>query len=370
MNFIFFYIISFFYIYFLYFLIIFIIIYSKEWILKIKKNLIIFLLIIFSFSLPLVKMAIFEKGASRMQELIGIKKEKVEEIVRLERYGSIAPAKIRVIMHNKVIVWLREIKNNYLEHFSLNFWYLYGDNSLRYFTGNMGMFYLFELPFLILGFSFLLKEKTKEAIFFLGWILLAPIPAALVGRSFAVRSLAILPAPFVFVSAGIYHFWQKFKELKLKNVALIILFCGFMFALGSYLLRYHLDYPAYAATWWGWENKVAIDYAKEHENEYEKIFISDYYTGTTLAFAFYEKLDPLFYRQSLANPLTFGGNHQFIKFGKFYIGSFALEEKNKRQKIIPEKSLYIAGPMEPDGQAVITSPDDGRILFKIHDTLR
>jgi hypothetical protein len=262
---------------------------------------------------------------------------------------------------------MREFKNNYFEHFSLNFWYIYGDNSLRYFTGNMGMFYLFELPFLIFGILFLIKEKRNAAIFFLGWMLIAPVPAALVGRPFAVRSLAMLPAPFIFVSYGIYKFYQVMTKKDLRNLSLVILFIGFSLSISSWFLRYHLDYPAYGTDWWGWENKVAIEFAKKNENDYEKIFISDYYTGTTLAYAFYQQLDPTFYRERLNNPVNFNG-HQFINFGKFYIGSFALDQASAIKKIIPPHSLYIAGPLEEEGQSVIKSPADGRALFKIHKT--
>lgn len=342
----------------------FLIFYNRNWILKQKRNLVIFFLILFVLCLPLVKMAIFERGNSRLQKLLSLQNEKIAQAVNLERRGSLAPNQFRLLMHNKVIVWFREVKNNYLEHFSLNFWYLYGDNSLRYFLGNMGMFYLFELPFLIWGIFSLWKEKRKVAIFFLGWILLAPLPTSLVGRSFALRSLTMLPAPFVFVAAGLDQFWQKMGQLGLKRLAFLILFFGFLTSLGSYLLRYYLDYPAYAATWWGFENKAAIACAKKYENDFEKIFISDYYTGTTLALAFYEKLDPRVYQQALAQPLVFSG-HQFIKFGKFYIGSFALDKPEFKEKI-PENSLYLAGPMEMNGQAVITSPADNHDLFKIH----
>lgn len=350
------------------FFVVFLIIYSRDWLFRVKKYLLLFLLLITILSLPLVKMTLLSKGATRMQELMGMKKTKVEEIVNRERYGSVAPRSLRILLHNKAVIWAREFKNNYLEHLSLNFWYLYGDNSLRYFTGNMGMFYLFELPFFAWGLWFLLAKKTKAAIFFLGWILLAPIPAALVGRSFAIRSLAMLPAPLVFTAAGISQFWQMMTKIKRKKLAWLILVIGFSASLGTYLARYYLDYPAYAATWWGWENKVAIDYAKNHEKEYEKIFISDYYTGTTMAFAVYEQIDPLDYRRALKNPVVFGGDHHFVKFGKFYFGSFGLDEKDLQEKIIPEKSLYIAGPMEPEGEAKIVAPDDGRVLFKIHDT--
>jgi len=172
---------------------------------------------------------------------------------------------------------MRLVKNNYLEHLSPNFWYIYGDNSLRYFTGNMGMFYLFEMPFWQLVCIFLSKIK-KAGIFTIGWILLAPIPASLVGRSFAVRSISMLPAPFFIAGYGLYKFTAFFKRPKTAIAASLVVSLVAVFFMGSLLIRYYLEYPVYAATWWGWENKKAIDYAKEREAKYDKIFISDFYT--------------------------------------------------------------------------------------------
>ena len=129
-----------------------------------------------------------------------------------------------------------------------------------------------------------------------------------------------------------------------------------------------MEYPLYAATWWGWENKAALDYAKMREDDYNMIFISDFYSGITLADAVYNSLDPLSYRQAKEAPVVLADNRHLVKIGKYYFGSLDLNESRLKEKILPSDSLYIGRPEEPGGEDEIRAPDDGRLLFVVHDT--
>ncbi|OGG16330.1 hypothetical protein A3D78_06890 [Candidatus Gottesmanbacteria bacterium RIFCSPHIGHO2_02_FULL_39_14] len=328
----------------------------------------IFIVIFLILTLPMIKLTFFGGGLSRFKKLNDSVSLVITQTVNRERNASLLPLNWRIILHNKATVWLRIFKNNYLEHFSLNFWYLYGDNSLRYFLGNMGMFYLYEMPFLFLGIIYIIKNNGPLAYFLLGWLLLAPLPASLVGRSFAVRSLSILPAPFVFVAAGISFFTLYIRKKIYKFIFIGGLTAAVVCMLGITLVKYYFEYPVYAATWWGWENKAALDYARARESLYDNIFISDYYTGATLAFAVYNRYDPRAFRQAINNPVTLGDNRRFIKLGKYYFGSLDLDPVRLSQNIIPPKSLYIGRPEEPDSSKTINAPDDGRVIFKIYKT--
>ncbi|OGG16154.1 hypothetical protein A3D05_04620 [Candidatus Gottesmanbacteria bacterium RIFCSPHIGHO2_02_FULL_40_24] len=332
------------------------------------KNVALFLILIFILSLPLIKLTFFGQGLSRFNKLNETVSQAIIQTVNNERKASNLPHSVRPFFHNKATVWLRFVKNNYLEHFSLNFWYIYGDNSLRYFLGNMGMFYLFEMPFFILGLVTVYARHKNLFYFLSGWLLLAPVPASVVGRSFAVRSLSMLPVPFIFVAAGIDQMTSFIKNRPSRKIFILTLTMVTVTSIGAVLIRYYLEYPVYAATWWGWENKAAIDYAKARENKYQQIFISDFYTGSTLAYAVYNNFDPLKYRQAVNNPVVMADNRHFIKLGKYYFGSLDLDEKRLSEGTIPKKSLYIGRPEEAASDETINAPDDGRIIFIIHKT--
>ena len=321
-------------------------------------------------SLPLVKLAIFDNGGNRLTWFLKQRLLTASDQATRELATAGGPLIIKRLLHNRYSIVASKIGNDYLEHFSFNFWYIYGDNSLRYFLGNMGMFYLAEMPFLLIGLYMLLRYQPRLAGFIIGWLLLAPIPTALVGRSFAVRSIAMLPAPFMIVGYGILSLidYVKSKYPRQLKLSLLVIVGLFIFSLSNYVLRYHLDYIRYAATWWGWENKAAIDYARAREADYDQIFLSDFYSGMPLALAFYTQADPWVYRQALDHRLTVADGKHVMRLGKYYIGSLDLDEARLKAKFIPPKTLYIARPEEADSPETINAPDDGRLIFKVYHT--
>ncbi len=321
-------------------------------------------------SIPLVKLAIFDSGGHRMIWLMQDRMKQSVQVVTQALYTAQGPPIVRKILHNRYEVFVSKIANDYLEHFSLNFWYLYGDNSLRYFLGNMGMFHILELPFFVTGIYYLLRYRSKAFGLLISWLAIAPIPAALVGRSFAVRSLTMLPAPHIIAAFGVVVVLTAFynKKTLFGIWGLITIVMGFIVSIGWYTARYHFDYPQYGATWWGWENKAALDFAKRRESDYETIFVSDFYTGAPLAYAFYNELDPRIYQHAITNPIKVADDRTVVKIGKYYFGSLDLNAKRVAQGVIPPKTLYIGRPEEVPGQGTIVAPDDHRVLFQIYET--
>ncbi len=332
-----------------------------------RKQLVGFCLTLLLLLLPLIYLSFFENGLARIEKLTGQRETTIIREVELDRISSGGPEFIKKMLHNRPLYWARFIINDYLEQLSINYWYINGDSSLRYFLGHMGMFYLIELPFLVIGFATLWNSYRSTFWLLTGWLLLAPIPAAISGRPFAVRSLAILPAPFFIVASGLQTIWQKLRSNSSKILKLCIVI-GFGISSGYYLVRYHVEYPHYGATWWGWENKAAIDLALKNKDKYDQIFLSNFYSGLDLAFAYYTAQDPSIYAQAKSHPVTLADSREFWKFGKFYIGSLDLDKDRILQNIIPPKSLYIGRPEEADSAETINAPDDGRIIFKIYRT--
>lgn len=340
---------------------------GRKWVFSHKKIVSISLIMVTVLILPLLKMSLFDQGLTRINKLTVTRDERIKKLVIDSRNSVTSPGAVKRLLHNRPIYWAQDVVNDYLEHFSLNFWYLYGDNSLRYFLGQMGMFYLLEMPFLVVGLPLLWKKQP--AFWLIGiWLMLAPIPAAIAGRPFAVRSLALLPAPFFIVAVGLKSVWEMTNKTYLANLLKAAIVSGFALSLGYYLVRYHLEYPTYAATWWGWENKAAIDLALKEQDRYDQIFISNFYTGAELALAYYTTYDPVAYRQAKTEQVTLADGREFVKMGKFYIGSLDIDEKRMFEGILPSRSLYIARPEEVAGNEMIVAPDDKRVLFYIYRT--
>lgn len=342
---------------------------GKDWLLKYKRYVVYFLIVLFLLSFPLIKLAVFDKGLSRIDKLTTATDRRLVKAVTDARNSTRSPEIIKKIVHNRPIYWLREIIQNYFEHFSLTFLYLYGDSSLRYGIGNFGMQYLIELPFLLFGLYYLYASHRKLFIFCLYWLLITPLPAAVVGKPFAVRSLAmVIPLTF-FTSFGMVYVFLHLLCFRFGFVLKTGLIVFFLFSFSFYLIRYHLDYKTYAATWWGWENKAALDLAFREQENYDQIYLSNFYSGMDLAFAYYTAYDPIAFRKAKTNRIIVADGREQIQLGKFYIGSLDIDSVRIGQGVIPSKTLYIGRPEEYDSSENITAPDDGRILFKVYRTL-
>ncbi|RJR30219.1 hypothetical protein C4564_00525 [Candidatus Microgenomates bacterium] len=346
---------------------------QRKWTMQHKKQVAQFFTVFILLSIPLIYASVFSNGLARIEKLTQAREEQIRRQVNLDRNSSQGPEFVEKILHNRPVYWVRNVTQDYIEQFSPQFLFLFGDSSLRYGIGNFGMMYLIELPFLIIGSYILFKNYRSVFYFLLAWVLITPIPAAIVGRPFAVRSLAMLPAIIIIVAFGVASVWSyvlQSNKLKLgwQKVLLSIVIFGFVGSSFFYLVRYHFEYPSQAATWWGWENKQAIDLALKEQDAYDQIFISNFYSGLDLAFAFYTQQEPRALQNARKHPVVMVDNRHFMKFGKFYIGSLDIDGERMQQNIIPENSLYIARPEEYASDERIGAPDDGRVLFYIYRT--
>lgn len=321
--------------------------------------------------MPLVYVSVFDHGLSRIEGLTRLRTEQIATQVIAARNSVGNEGVMLTLFHNKPLYWVRAVINDYLTHFSLDFWYLTGDSSLRYFLGNMGMFYLVELPFLIVGMVALAKRHRQALVFLVGWMLIVPFPAAVSGRPFAVRSLSMLPVPFFIAGLGLMEVHKKLKQVPMywvRNFIVALIVISFGASFGYYLARYHIEYPKYAANWWGGENKAAIDLVLKEQDNYDQVFISNFYTGIDLALAVYTNQDPIAYRYAKNNPVVIADNRHFIQLGKFNIGSFDIDDARLSEGYIPPRSLYIARPEEATSPEAIHATEDGRVLFYIYRT--
>ncbi len=228
---------------------------------------------------------------------------------------------ISKIQYNRRVVYIQTIAANYLLHFGPNFLFLQGDGNPRHGVSGMGLMYLWELPFLIIGLFCLSKINKKIAIIILAWILIAPIPSALsVPSPHALRSLNILPMPQLLVALGIlfiFHRWSKYRKYLLTG---IIVLCVAFFA--RYLHLYYHVTPNLAASSWADGYKQLVAYTATNSSSYDKILVSGHYWQPYIYFLFYTRYDPLSYQKKGSSKgfgkYIFGGtswDHNGIELG-------------------------------------------------------
>lgn len=280
----------------------FLLFFFRKEILKNKKRFLVASLIAFVLFIPLIapfvsaghkekffKTTIF--GYQRPQEYVSlVKKEDRSEIKFL-------------FFHSALFENSWGAVNRYLNHFSPKFLFIEGvSRDLRQLIYNMGLLYLFEIPLILVGINKLLKWKNRENFFILGWLLLAPIPAAITKDLFHARRSLNMIFPLVIISSlGLDTLIDQIKKFGWKFKILVILAStsAFAYFFFYYLVSYYIFTPLRTHKGpGGWQcgYKQLVEYISPIKNQYEKVVVDTTYQGPYIFFLFYEKYPPALYQ--------------------------------------------------------------------------
>lgn len=305
-------------------ILILIIIYRKELFKLSKKYIILAFIVGFIVIFPMLFYTLTDKaalsrasGTSIFASQTELLKTSIRDLERDLKNGS----KLGLIFDNRRVVYAKTIISGYLSHFDLNWLFIKGDNE-RHHAPNMGLLYLFELPFFLLGFYALtfasFDKKTKMLLFL--WILAVPIPASITtGVPHAVRTLNFIPIfPIIsalgFVSALIYI--KKYKVAKISLYALFMLI--FLLNISYYLNQYFVQLNKYDSEYWQYGYKQVVNEINTIGKNYEQIVVSSEgnFDKSYIFFLFYQQYSPIEYqkitKQRPKNPV--GNSSSFDKF--------------------------------------------------------
>jgi 4-amino-4-deoxy-L-arabinose transferase-like glycosyltransferase len=250
-----------------------------------------------------------------------------------------------VLFHNKWVGYAREITSGYLSHYDFNWLFLRGDLP-RHHAPFMGLLYLWELPFLLVGIYclvfFKFPLKTKLLIF--AWFFLAPIPAAITnGVPHAVRTLNFLPTFQIFIAIGLITIFltvNKYKKYYLKY----LLYCAFsvfvLLNISYYLNQYFVQLNYFTSYDWQFGYKQAVGEVAKVQDKYTKIVVSDMapMDQSYIFFLFYLKYPP---KQYQTEENGTGGFREIHTFGKYEFRSIDWEKEAK-----DDKTLYVGIPSD------------------------
>lgn len=333
---------------------------TKEYISTVAKYLVPFGLL----CLPIIYLALFSNGQARFQTINIFSQPAVEGRVVSARSTYASNQLLGKLLENKFTYIFQDFLTYYFENFSGQFWYVAGDSSLRYSMANHGMFYLIELPFFILGFCLLFKQHPRAWLLLTIWLLLAPIPTALVGRAYGLRSIAMLPIPMIFASYGLVQTAQYLQSRQLKKIYITLIAVIFLLSAANWLARYIYFYPVYAQYWYDSAQKEMIEYAKSQEQNYDHIILTRYYGKTEMYYAFYAQVAPSQYQQFSQEKKQIAGE-EMVQFGKYYFGDINPSGRSFNELHLPPNTLIIGSPKFDFSNTSLNAKDDKRLLFKI-----
>lgn len=299
------------------------------------------------------------KGVSIFSDQTQLLKQTTDRLIEDKNNNDF----LGLVLDNRRIVFVKSVVVGYLSHFDFNWLFITGDIA-RHHAPSMGLLYIFELPFLLIGMYCLLfrttfDKKTKLVIFF--WFLAAPIPASITsGVPHAVRTLNFLPTFQVFTAIGIISTLQRIfprsgislreanipPSLKLRRVGkyfkffiVVFIFSFFIFNFLYYVNQYFVQQNYFNSKEWQYGYKQAAEEVKKIGVNFEKIIVSNkpHLDQSYIFFLFYLKYPPQIYQEeSIGASGGFKENHIF---GKFEFRPIVWEKEKKSSNI-----LYIGRP--------------------------
>ena len=274
------------------------------------------------------------------------------------------------IINNRRFIFIPSIIKGYFDHFNFDFLFVHGDGGVQHHAYNMGMLYLWDFPFVILGIIFLLKKIDRRILLLIILFLLAPIPAAIAtGTPHPVRAIAMIPGFQIFSSVGFILILSMIFQKKYKPVGIIIVFliiAALALNIKYYLESYYVTTPIKYGYFWQYGYKEALAYAKENEGKFNNIIMTYEYDQPYIYYLFYNKIDPGWYQKNW----DYNKNGAIDRF-KRVIGKYTFRNIDYSKDVNLQKSLLIGAPKEiPDNAKVVKTIEylDGKVAFKIVKT--
>lgn len=266
-----------------------------------RKRLIATTIITFSILIiPLCVNIIFGHAADRYQAFSIFTNQEIVGKINLMRSYPNTTALVEKIFHNKPIEWVKKIAQNYTAAFSPQFLFIHGDVTFRHSLHEVGQFFWFQLPLILFGLYYSIKNlRHKQNLFWLGWLLIAPLSSSLTidGAYHATRLFFMVIPLSVFSAYGGLIIIKKLSKIKKKSIflfgflALLIFLIPLMEFL-HYQHYYWKHYPFDSWRWWHWGYKEAVNSLVSLENEFDQIMIETTYEPALIRYLFWKKYPP------------------------------------------------------------------------------
>lgn len=264
-------------------------------------------------------------------------KAAIEQKINLERQITEIPADISKYLHNKPVEYGKVLIENYLQNFGIDFLILHGDRNPRHNMATMGEIYLVDLVFIIGGLLAFWAKTKKKILFLIFWLLIAPIPTAIVDLPHALRSAFMLPPLVILSSLGLLTLINNRRRILLLIISVLFAIQSVFFLQKLYFLA-----PAEYGNFWSYPAKLAAEQAMENRDNFSLIFLSDSIDSLEFAYPVYAKEDPdkIIKANQTAEKI---GTYTFKRYGNVYIGHIPDSDTERFLNDINQPVLYI-GP--------------------------
>ncbi|MBI2028364.1 MAG: glycosyltransferase family 39 protein [Candidatus Levybacteria bacterium] len=232
--------------------------------------------------------------------------------------------------HNKISNVMLIFISNYFDYFGLNFLFAEGGLPIWYSIPRVGLLYLVELPFIIIGIYYLIKEKNTYSKIPLVWVLIAPIVPAITMDDVPNinRSVALFPMLNIIASIGFFSFIKDIKYKKQISIMIgVLLLVNTFYFLHQYFYNAKTHKPWYRNN--GFSEMMSVVNKNYQSND--AVIMSKFQGGIYPLVLFYSKYNPKIYQEEGSTK-----NADYTGFGKFFFvpqDCPSVQRNNKSPKV-------------------------------------
>ena len=341
-------------------------------VLKKKLFFVIFLISLALFTLPVYSSFVNAQASNSRLSMVTIFSDPTVINSSIERidYDQNNNDLLGFILHNRRIVYSLAIAKGYLDHFNPGFLFIHGDGGIQHHAVDMGMLYLWELPFILAGLYILMNRRNRYALTLILLFLLAPLPSAITtGTPHPIRAIALMPIFHIFTAIGAVFIFLRILKMRTilgRVILLFIIGLSLLFNFAYYMHQYYVHTSIEYGYFWQYGYKEALSYAKGNEKKFKNIIMTYEYDQPYIYYLFYNKIDPVWYQKNW----DFNKNGTIDRF-KRVVGRYTFRNIEYSKDVNIPNALLIGTPKEiPDNAKVIKTIrfPDGKTAFKIVET--
>ncbi len=261
----------------------------------------------------------------------------LEEQIREDGISK-TPVFLTRVFHDKIINYSLAFVSNYFDYFSGKFLFIQGGLPNWYKVPGLGLIYIVELPFILIGLFYLFFSKNRYHKFPLIWLILAPVTAAFTVDDTPNIQRAIVMFPMIELMAayGFISFKTRFSGSGRKALTVfltLLLLLNFSYFIHQYFIHSQVHRNWYRNEGFGqMVNLIKKDYAK-----YDKIIVTKSLGGVYPLVLFYMAYDPSQYQKEGSSK-----DKDNTGFGKFFFATSACPSIDRDPNFPKvEKAIYV-----------------------------
>lgn len=261
------------------------------------------------------------KSASARYNLVSLIDQGAVNQINQLRNETKLPNMVSRIFYNKATLFGYLSIKNYFSNLNPKYLFFNGGSQYQFSLPDYGILFLVTAPFLILGLILLFLKKDISYKILLCWFILSIIPSAVTKDApHVLRTLLILPLPFVLTTIGLKYLidWLKDKSVFKGGLVVGVVILAAIVSFAGWWRDYTRVYPVAYSWVWQYGYNQAVDYVKLNKDKYDKIVFTKRYGEPHEFILFYLQYDPNKYQNDTNKKWDYHSNWYWIdSFDKY-----------------------------------------------------